>query len=64
MFVYVSVSEFVEGGELHHLCETYGILPVIVVQIYIAEIALALGTYIYTYRYNVMCVYICILLLL
>lgn len=36
------VSEFVEGGELHHLCETYGILPVTVVQIYIAEIALAL----------------------
>lgn len=41
------MSEFVEGGELHHLCETYGILPVTVVQIYIAEIALALGMYIH-----------------
>ncbi|GLV43012.1 S6 Kinase Like [Carabus blaptoides fortunei] len=36
------VSDFIEGGELHQLCETYGILPVTVVQIFIAEIALAL----------------------
>lgn len=35
-------SDYVEGGELYKLLKTYFILPVILVQLYIAEIALAL----------------------
>jgi serine/threonine protein kinase len=37
------VSEFVSGGELLDLCQSYGILPEELVRIYVAEISLALG---------------------
>ncbi|XP_021929735.1 serine/threonine-protein kinase S6KL-like isoform X2 [Zootermopsis nevadensis] len=36
------VSEFVSGGELLELCQSYGILPEELVRIYVAEISLAL----------------------
>jgi serine/threonine protein kinase len=39
----VAVSEFVSGGELLELCQSYGMLPEELVQIYVAEISLALG---------------------
>jgi serine/threonine protein kinase len=39
----VTVSEFVNGGELLGLCQSYGLLPEELVQIYVAEISLAIG---------------------
>lgn len=36
------VTEFVNGGELFELCQTYGPLPEELVQIYVAEISLAI----------------------
>ena len=39
----VAVSEFVNGGELLGLCQSYGVLPEELVRIYVAEISLAIG---------------------
>jgi len=39
----VAVSEFVNGGELLGLCQSYGLLPEELVRIYVAEISLAIG---------------------
>lgn len=40
---FVLVSDYVGGGELFNFLKTYDILPVLLVKIYIAEIAFALG---------------------
>jgi hypothetical protein len=37
------VSDFVTGGELLELCQSYGLLPEELVRIYVAEISLAIG---------------------
>ncbi|XP_045477451.1 serine/threonine-protein kinase S6KL isoform X2 [Harmonia axyridis] len=36
------VSDYIEGGELYTLLSNYGILPIALVQLYVAQIALAL----------------------
>lgn len=41
----VAVSEFVNGGELLGLCQSYGLLPEELVRIYVAEISLAIGKF-------------------
>jgi serine/threonine protein kinase len=41
--VSVTVSEYMPGGELLGLWQQYGALPEPLVQVYIAEIALAIG---------------------
>lgn len=37
------MSDFVSGGELHDLLRAYCVLPIVLVQIYVAQIALTLG---------------------
>lgn len=46
MDVYL-VSEYISGGELTTLLEKYHCLPEELVRIYVAELALALGTYLW-----------------
>lgn len=41
--LFFPVTEFVSGGELYALLNSYGILPVALVQVFVAQIALALG---------------------
>lgn len=36
------VTEYIEGGELWHLLQTLGVLPIEIVQLYVAQIALAI----------------------
>lgn len=45
---FISVTEYIGGGELHSLVERYGRcgLSERVVKIYVAEMALALGKYV------------------
>jgi hypothetical protein len=39
------VSEYVAGGELYNLLKTYTVLPVALVKLYVAQLALALGEF-------------------
>jgi uncharacterized serine/threonine-protein kinase SgK494 len=40
-----AVSEYVAGGELYNLLKTYTVLPVALVKLYVAQLALALGEF-------------------
>lgn len=55
MFIF-TVSDFISGGELLELLRRYCILPVVLVQIYIAQLALTLGKNFFYYIMKTFCI--------
>lgn len=43
MSYFVLASDYAQGGDLYKLLDTYWVLPIVLVQLLVAEIALALG---------------------